>query len=376
MSEQTKIEWCDSTFNPWIGCTKISPACDHCYAEVSTPSRVNAVRWGAGQPRHLTKTWGDPKRWNKQSYCECMSCGWRGESRACLTISSPNGFYPPVSDAAGCPRCKRPTIKASRRRVFCASLADVFDNEVPVWWREDLFELIRVTPNLDWLLLTKRPQNINRMVQMQGAIADNGNRYLPDNVWLGTTVCNQEEADRNIPVLLKTREVIGSRVLFVSMEPLLGPVDLCRVGYEEDLGPEGGWGFCDAVATWGDVLTGDWTSAERRGTAYVGHEIAFYTSQLDWVIAGGESGHHARPSHPDWFRSLRDQCAAAGVPFLFKQWGEWVFIAGHAEAMTPATKREKWEHEWEDGKFSIRLGKKDSGRLLDGKEHNGFPEAA
>lgn len=299
MAESSAIEWCDSTFNPWIGCTAISPACDNCYAADW------AKRYGRDfAERARTKTWGDPLKWERE-HAEFFAEHGR------------------------------------RRRVFCASLADVFDNEVPEDWRMDLFWLIHHTPNLDWLLLTKRIGNAAGMMHDVRITLDPTAEWpeaLP-NVWLGATICNQEEADRDIPKLLKVPAVVR----FVSIEPMLSPIDLHLFGTLPR-----------------DVATNYTLTYER----------------LHWVIAGGESGPNARPSHPDWFRSLRDQCAAAGVPFLFKQWGEWTFIAGHSEAMTPTTKREKWEHEWEDGKFSIRLGKKDSGRLLDGVEHNGFPEAA
>ncbi len=248
---ETTIEWTRGpkgekgyTFNPWEGCQKVSPGCDRCYAEARNArfGGGQALNWGPAAPRRRTSdaNWRLPLKWN----AEAQRLG-------------------------------------IRYRVFCASLADVFDNHVPEQWRTDLFELIRLTPNLDWLLLTKRPQNIVRMVQVSGAFAGNGMRFLPENVWLGTTAEDQARADQNINALLRTRSELGARVLFLSAEPLLGPLDL--VPYIH----------CDVANT------------------------------LDWVIVGGESGHHARPMHPDWARSLRDQCQAAGVPFFFKQWGEW-----------------------------------------------------
>ena len=161
MAENSKIEWTDHTFNGWIGCTKVGPGCDHCYAEQLATTRLG-VAWGAGAPRRRTapSTWAQPRRWNNRA------------------------------------------VKLGiRQRVFCSSLADVFDNEVPREWREDLFELIRTTPALDWLLVTKRIGNAIPMVRRDGAIAGNGTRYLPDNVWLGATIVNQAEADRDIPKL-------------------------------------------------------------------------------------------------------------------------------------------------------------------------------
>lgn len=222
MADHSKIEWTDATFNPWIGCTKVSPACDHCYAAVSTPARRLGVEWGAGQPRRRTSdgNWKLPLRWNARPFWQCEACGWRGE------------------DGEGSSRLRVCTscagkLQPARRRVFCASLADVFDNEVPTAWRRDLFQLIIDTPNLDWLLLTKRIGNAERMMEDAGVFsggrysAGDGHRHPLPNVWLGATVCNQAEADRDIPKLLAT----PAAVRFLSMEPLLGPVNLRSASY-------------------------------------------------------------------------------------------------------------------------------------------------
>lgn len=144
MAENSAIEWTDHTFNPWIGCTKVSPGCDHCYAEARMDTRLHRVNWGAGQPRRLTKTWGDPVRWNKAH----------------------EAFF---------------AKHGRRQRVFCASLADVFDNEVPENWRIDLFALIEQTPQLDWLLLTKRIGNAAKYLPWSACSAP-----WP-NVWIGAT---------------------------------------------------------------------------------------------------------------------------------------------------------------------------------------------
>lgn len=301
MAETSDIEWCDSTFNPWIGCTKISPACDHCYAEALMDKRHGRVQWGGKRSRTSASNWQQPRRWQKQAAAFVTEHG-------------------------------------RRRRVFCASLADVFDNQVPPEWRADLWELIADTPDLDWLLLTKRPQNIGKMLPSYWA-------QVKGHVWLGTTVEDQKRADINIPHLLQH----DAAVRFVSCEPLLGPVqldDLCD-----------GWKFIDA-------LRGNWWHDAPEGQG----AIARGKPKLDLVIAGGESGPRARPSHPDWFRSLRDQCAAAGVPFLFKQWGEWADTGPIFSASGPLF------HQFDDGAWVQRYGKKANGRLLDGVEHNGFPE--
>lgn len=307
MAENTKIEWAHHTFNPWEGCTKVGPGCDHCYAETRN-NRFGGGNWGHGAPRRRTSpsNWHNPLRWNRQA-----------------------------------------AEQGIRYRVFCASLADVFDNEAPIEWRRDLFDLIASTPHLDWLLLTKRIGNVMPMVS---EVADHPrsashdgdlmahhwrNGTPPANVWLGATVVNQQEADRDIPRLLGAPAALR----WLSMEPLLGPVALCKHVHDNGIG-----------------------RVSMNG--------------IDWVIVGGESGPGARPMHPDWARSLRDQCAAAGVPFLFKQWGEWA--AGEAppwpENADYAIACGKG-HYFDDMQWMDRMGKKRAGRLLDGEQHDGFPSS-
>lgn len=314
MSDTTKIEWCDSTFNPWIGCTKVGPGCDHCYAEVSTPSRTLGVVWGPKAERRRTSpgNWAMPSRWEREH----------------------EAFF---------------AQHGRRRRVFCASLADVFDNQVDPQWRVDLFELIQSTPHLDWLLVTKRIGNAHVMIGeslihlavQQGRGPTELMAAWPwANVWLGASIVTREEMLRDGP---KLRQV-PARVRFWSAEPLL-----------EDLG-----------------------TIPRA-------------AMPDWVIVGGESGTKARPMHPDWPRFLRDQCAAAGVPFLFKQWGEWApgsgdFGQGRFETAAiertgtivvpggfTTTDYPKGAESRDGWAMVHRAGKKAAGRLLDGIEHNGFP---
>lgn len=322
MAETSAIEWTDSTFNPWIGCTKISPACDHCYAEALMDMRHHRVAWGGDRSRTSAGNWQQPRRWQKQA----------------------TAFF---------------ADHGRRQRVFCSSLADVFDNQVPTEWHDDLWALIRDTPDLDWQLLTKRPQNIGKMLP---AFWDD----VKGHVWLGTTVEDQERADRNIPHLLQH----DAAVCFLSCEPLLGSINLEIIWIRRDGQPT--------------------TELSRRMGDYVRPLSGAFTDSpiISWVIAGGESGPQARPSHPDWFRSLRDQSAAAGVPFLFKQWGEF----GPSELYPPGTaicSVISTEGEHLTGKDAIwgkpddvgaeiisRFGKKAAGRRLDGVEHNGFPVKA
>lgn len=352
MSAKTGIEWCDSTFNPWMGCTKVSPACDHCYAERDT-RRFGRVEWGAGKPRVRTSAgnWKLPEQWQKQAFWfrSCSHCGWRGDL--------------PRGGACGvCPRCGwAAATTPSRRRVFCASLADWLDNEVPIEWLVDLLDLIRRTPNLDWLLLTKRVGNWRGRLNAAWSKAENLNlsRWLagwidcaepPANVWIGATAVNQAEADRDVPKLL----AVPARVRFLSIEPMLGPINLTLVAVPEDQ----------------DQLRRPWHFDGSKFNALQLHdEDRFHQppAKLDWIIAGGESGPYARPSQRDWYRSLRDQCAAAGVPFLFKQWGEYApnwFYMEDGTTEQPGTM-------WMD-----RMGKKIAGRQLDGRTHDGFPEPA
>lgn len=263
MAENSKIEWTDHTFNPWTGCTKVSPGCDHCYAE-GWAKRSGTVRWGAGEPRRRTTeaNWRLPLKWNAQAERE-----------------------------------------GRRFRVFCSSLADVFDNDAPEQWRADLFSLIAQTPQLDWLLLTKRIGNAAAMLDRIAYLGttDSVLERMPlPNVWLGATVVNQEEADRDIPKLLQ----VPARVRFLSIEPMLGPIDLQRWLWE---------------------CCGNMQPGNNHGL--LGQEPDYCCGNpdprdaLNWVICGGESGPGARPAHPDWARSLRDQCAAAGVGFFMKQMG-------------------------------------------------------
>jgi protein gp37 len=320
MSENSKIEWCDHTFNPWVGCTKVSPACDHCYAETWAKRTGQAELWQGERRRTSEQNWRQPLKRNREY----------------------EKFF---------------AEHGRRQRVFCASLADVFDNQVPDKWRHDLFDLIAQTPNLDWLLLTKRPQNISKMTPTLWNIWK--------NVWLGVTVENQTEADRRIPLLLQTPAVVR----FLSCEPLLGPIDLER------------------------HLNGGKTIAEWKARALSGADPYGFRPtypRIHQIIVGGESGTGARPMHPTWARSLRDQTKAAGAAFFFKQWGEWApfrpSTEGYAAPDGPTLPdgaamkhRLTWGYEFEHTEFpkwmaAVRVGKKAAGRLLDGRTWNEFPD--
>ena len=406
MAENSGISWTDSTFNPWMGCTKVSPACQHCYAERDMDHRHKKVNWGPNGTRVLTGDayWKKPIKWNKTAIAVCERC-WH-ESH-CEESVKGNPFE--LGYDFECSSCEYPVYKLRRQRVFCASLADVFEDwqglvensqGVQIWktdtdvWttsdhykdtvaltmsdvRQRLFDLIDATPNLDWLLLTKRPENILNMWP------DKKGDYIPEagmmnqpshrhNCWLGCSVENQEYAEKRIPELLKCRDL--APVLFLSCEPLLGPVNLTDVVAQKsfygdmDLHPN------DRL----DALRGEVISGMSSCQVY----DSFPT--VDWVISGGESGPDARPSHPEWFESLRDQCSKAGVAFHHKQNGAWSASGEHMaqQEIDMTTGSIVLKPNQVLMKSGLRVGKilmtnvgvKASGRLLDGVLHNEFPK--
>ena len=325
MAELTGISWADSTANLWIGCQKVSAACDNCYAEHlmgdGPNDRLGRVTWGPhGERSYCKQGWADVRKWQR---------------RAAAT----GGLDPQLG---------------RRRRIFVNSLSDFFDNHPSVVWRDDAWELIRQSPHLIFMLVTKRPQLIGR--------------YLPpfwdeiaERVWLLTTAENQEEANRRIPALVQScAHRARAAVYGVSCEPLLGPIDL-----------------------------GEWLDPLSGTDPFRGDEVL-----LDWVIVGGESGKHARPPHPDWVRCLRDQCAAAGVPYHFKQWGEWLpgeayteeragvlhgglarFPDGPEGDTFPGRPTHWWDgtNAFTPGPISVLAGKSAAGNRLDGRQHLEVP---
>lgn len=321
-TEQTSIEWAHFTFNPWRGCTEVSPACDNCYARTLSKRNPKVLGgWGEGAPRVLAGEpyWRSPVKWNADA------------------------------QAAGV-----------RYRVFCASLSDWLDwDGVPTAWRVRLLNLIEQTPHLDWLLLTKRPESWYARLTEASAESPLAARWLqgepPANVWVGATVEDQTAAHVRIPELLE----IPARLRFLSCEPLLGPVNLQRMSLGGDQSLFRYW-----------PLTGEHIADGMNEP--IRHQNS---QQLHWIIAGGESGGNARPSHPVWYRSLRDQCINAGVPFLFKQHGEWVPAKMLADSCTtdlPDTKRLRG-HRFEDGTLMLRAGKACTGNTLDGRQWLQFP---
>lgn len=265
MGKNSTIEWTHHTFNPWWGCQRVSKGCQHCYAETLAVKRRGLPIWGPPKTTqrhtkpHDSPYWREPLKWNTAAQ-----------------------------------------LAGERHRVFCASMADVFEShpQLPPE-RAKLFCLIEETPHLDWLLLTKRPENVMLYAPISWL---NG---FPPNVWIGTSVEDQETADERIPILLQ----IPASIRFLSCEPLLGPIDLRR------------W----LTLTRPDLVLNIEHACETRAFA---HRDAW---ALHWVIAGGESGDGHRIMDLAWARSLRDQCLAAAVPFFFKQVGGRTPKAGGKE---------------------------------------------
>lgn len=270
MGEETNIEWCDHSFNAWWGCTKVSPACDNCYAETWATRTGDTGLWGvnAGRRTFGEKHWLEPLKWD----IAALKKGTKGP----------------------------------RPRVFCNSMADVFDNHEGVSdARARLFRLIQVTPALDWLILTKRIGNVPRMLP-----ADWGTGY--PNVWLGISVCEQHEADRDIPKLLD----IPAAVRFLSCEPLLGRIDLFAFHK----------GRCVKCAGCGEIVAAGQRGPDddphddlERCYDCMGTGRCEDNEGLDWVICGGESGGNARSMNLDWAQNLKSECEFGNIPFFMKQ---------------------------------------------------------
>ena len=281
MAEHSTIEWTDHTFNPWLGCTALSPACDFCYAEAWSKRTGNAHLWQGERRRTTAALWQGPLKWNAR----CAAAG-------------------------------------IRERVFCASLADVFDNQVPSRWRDDLWHRIDQCRSLDWMLLTKRPENIAKMLPTEAIGAPLWGAGWP-HVWLGTTIEDRARLRR-----LDHLRRVPAAVRFLSCEPLL-----------EDLGD-------------------------------------LDLSGIHLVIGGGESGPHARITPPEAARSLRDVCAAQRVPFFWKRHGEWIAVED-LRRLPGGTGPgfgvfDHCRHDLTHG--MVRVGKKAAGRLLDGVTHDAMPE--
>jgi protein gp37 len=281
MGKDSRIEWTHHTFNPWWGCVKVSAACDHCYAE-TWAKRLGEQVWGAKSERRFFSEahWKEPLRWNKEAI----------ETK-------------------------------TRRRVFCASMADVFENrEDLIPHRLRLLELIENTPQLDWLILTKRIHLVKKQLPK--------GYEFPKNVWLGATVENQETANKRIKYLLEFK---SPSVRFLSCEPLLSQIDIR-----------------------------DHLIVGKHGT------------RIDWVIAGGESGPGSRAMDPAWPEDLQNQCAKEKVPFHFKQWGHWAPLELVSDMLKKHTPIQIVRRDGSEVSLAA-IGKGKSGRVLSGRHWDQFP---
>jgi protein gp37 len=352
---ETTIEWTDKVWNPVTGCRKISPGCANCYA-----ANVAKRFWGERQFTDV-RTHEDrlrqPLHWKKPS------------------------------------------------RVFVNSMSDLFHDDVPDAFIVMVFTIMESCPQHTFQILTKRPERMSALLShdsFPAMVRKYGYDWLGPrtyqergphwraNVWLGVSVEDQARADERIPLLIKT----PAAVRFLSIEPLLGPVDLTKWlsipcsnwqcqkchGFQNRLGA------CRHCLAPKEFLTGSHAANKRTAAGWKN------TQPIDWVIAGGESGSKARPMHPAWPQILRDECQASGVPFFFKQWGEWgpvcakrskshvVYIDGRhcdmtKEAILQEERTRGIEHNRGTPHTIFRVGKKVAGRLLDGREWNEFPQA-
>lgn len=305
MGKFSPIGWTDHTWNGWIGCQKISPGCQFCYAEHETFVRRERSHgrelWGPQGTRHRTSEeyWKQPLRWNNEVWWECRSCGWRGR----------------LDSNTGCPVCGESAFKSARQRVFCMSLADVLEDRPElVPWRNDLFNLIDQTPNLDWLLLSKRIDMVSYLLPFTWFDGE-----WPANVWMGISVEDKRRGNERIPYLLRC----PAPVRFLSIEPMLEPIDLYHIHND---------------FTYYDVLG---KSRFDYGIDGLGVSAPM-PSGVDWVIVGGESGKKCRPFNWDWARTIRSQCATHDIPFFMKQGGGYPDKCDDLESIPEDLRVREW----------------------------------
>ena len=327
----TKIEWTEETWNPIIGCSKVSPGCDNCYAErmACRLAHMDNRNYQDVTGSNSNRTWFD---------------NWNGK-----TAFVESALEKPL-------HWKKP------RRIFVCSMGDLFHESVPFEWIDKVFAVMAICPHHTFQVLTKRPGRMldylsdpKTQIGIPGVCSSKTNTKIDlnkffaaagwpiKNVMLGVTAENQEQADKRIPILLQ----IPAAKRFVSVEPMLGPVDL-----EKNISE---------------------------------HCLIKPAAFLDWVICGGESGPGARPMYPDWVRSLRDQCKAAGVPFFFKQWGEYspflnrvsnaeIIVCENGDFTDWDSRARGWHQDCKYTHIVMRkVGKKKAGCLLDGGEYKEFP---
>lgn len=321
MAETSAIEWTDATVNFWWGCTKVGPGCDHCYAE-TFDKRTGGAHWGVGAPRRKIKGAVSLLHRLDNGYSEWNADFYAAQGNA---------------EAFGLPA---PTF-GPRRRVFIQSMSDLFDTEVPLDWFAEAWQRIEICNRIAIQIVTKRVSVVEKR------LAAIGGETWPRHAGLIITVTNQAEADRDIPRLVALKRRFGIRWVGLSIEPMLGPIDLTP-----------------------------------------------WLAEIEWVIVGGESGRDARPMHPAWALAILGQCQAVEVAFLFKQWGEWAphkpepggdlggdIRAGRVVAVHPTGQSDE-ELFASTGRNTVpgtcymrRIGKRAAGRRLAGRTHDAMPTA-
>jgi protein gp37 len=310
---KTSIEWTDASWNPIVGCTEVSPGCANCYAARLASTRLRNLPDYAGLAS--IRTAPEPGR---GFIGRTAKPRWTGKVRFLQE------------------RLEEPLHWKKPRRIFVCDMGDLFHEDVDIDHIVKVLDVIDKCPQHTFQILTKRADRMNGVM-----------RHYPTkpNVWMGTSVENQAMADKRIPLLLDT----PAAVRFLSCEPLLGPVEI--------------YGQLSRPCTC--ALKNSLADYDRHAP------ICPVRRRIDWIICGGESGPHARAMHPEWARSLRDQCQAAGVPFFFKQWGEWAPCDNFPDP--PISQKDELRLHSHP---LVRVGKKKAGRLLDGREWNEFPASA
>lgn len=359
MADGTHIEWTDATWNPITGCSVVSPGCTNCYAMKLAGTRL----------KH---------HWSRKDLTVDTKAGpvWTGRLNFNLEwLDQPLRWTKP-------------------RMIFVCAHGDLFHESVPDEWIDRVFAVMALCPQHVFQVLTKRADRMRAYMRafvaggravvfagkglappgrLAGILAEIGNAYpacsplgpLP-NVWLGVSVEDQKRANERIPDLLAT----PAAVRWLSMEPLLGPVDLEAAWHGENALDSECWGECNWCRLGDEYPPLHNCQKHRQSRA----ESDKGRSGLDWIVLGGESGPGARPMHPDWARTVRDQCAAAGVPFFFKQWGDWhpmgqMLPCGAINAMTKGERPGLWDADT----MSVRIGKKAAGALLAGQSYRAMP---
>lgn len=313
MSEETKIQWASSTWNPWIGCDKVSPGCKNCYIVTTAPFRTRGLKHGDPRQRLSENYQKQPAKWNKDA--EAALRGWEAAGKM-------EAMGMPVKKEIA----KYGMTKPERPRIF-PSLCDWLDDHVPIEWLADFLKVIHDTPHLDWLLLTKRPENFKpRLESVLASITDGTGKdgafwqwllewiagKAPANVWFGISAESQDWLDKRWTIARK----IPAWVHFVSAEPLLGPLDFTSVGPNSRWQSEQRGGGCS-----GQFVCNALTGEEPYYSEEDGEPCIHYGTQIDWVIVGGESGDGARPCSVEWIWDIQMQCKDAGVACFVKQLG-------------------------------------------------------